>query len=235
MLSNRELKKIEIELFETGLAENIRKKIRTAKICIIDNQIDDLKSLHDSLKTEGFTHLKKFKKSPPINDILSNNYDVILLDLNDVAQDITEDDGLGVLKLLKQREPSLPILVITGKNIPPESREIINLADLVRKKPVYAADLANDVDTILKAYHDKFWASLILLKELNIVDIELKKEIGFVKKVKLHFFRKSIEKKLISREEDIVVKLEKILKMLKILKSSSSAITKLTTNFLVDA
>lgn len=232
MLTNRELKKIEVDLYDIGLQELIRRRIRNSKICIIDNEFEDLKSLHDGLKKEGFTNLEKFKKSPPINDILSSHYDVILLDLNDVAQDISEEDGLGILKLLKQREPLLPILVVTGQKISPEVQPIISLADLVRKKPVYASDLANDVDTLLKSYHDKFWASLLLLKELNTIDIELKKELSFLKRLQLHLTRKSIEKKLTSREEDIIIKLEKLLKLLKSTHSISNTITKLSLNFL---
>lgn len=232
MLTNRELSKIEIELGDTGLAEPIRRKIRNAKICIIDDKIDDLKSLHDSLKQEGFTNLQKFKKSPPVNEILASKYDVVILDLNDVANDISKDDGLGILKLLKIREPKLPILVVTGQLLAPETQNIINQAELVRKKPVYAADLANDVDMLLRIFHDKFWASLELLKELNNIDIELKKEIDFTKRLKLHFTRKRIEKKLIAREEDIVIRLEKMLKLLKTCSSATNGIQKIATNFL---
>lgn len=235
MLTDKELKKIGVDLFEVGIGEDIRTKIRKAKICIIDNQIDDLKSLHDSLKAEGFSNLNKFKKSPAINEILNAHYDVVLLDLNDVANEISADDGLGVLKLLKEREPSLPILVVTGQNIPPEARDTINLADLLSKKPVYAADLANDVDTLLKSFHDKFWGSLLLLQEMNKIDIELRNEMGFVPRIKMNFLRRSIEKKLVAREPDIVVKLEKALKLLRVSKSGTSAISKLIENFLHSA
>jgi len=232
MLSNKEIKKLGIELHDIGLSEHISRNIRTSKICIIDNEIDVLKSLHDGLKKEGFSNLNKFKKSPSINDIITQHYDIILLDLNDVANEITEMDGLGVLQLLKQRNPSLPVLVITGQNPSPENRDIINLADLVRKKPVLASDLANDVDTILRYYHDKFWASLLLLKELNKIDIELRRELSFFKRLILHRLRKSLEEKLTKKEPDIITKLEKILKLLKLAKSSSSSIIKLSENFI---
>lgn len=232
MLTTKELNKIEIELSDVGLSEQIRRKIRNAKICIIDDKIDDLKSLHDSLKQEGFTNLQKFKKSPPINDILAGNYDVVILDLNDVATEISKDDGLGILKLLKVREPKLPILVVTGQLLSPAAQNTLNLAELVRKKPVYAADLANDVDMLLRIFHDKYWASLILLKELNYIDIELKKEIDIFKRLNLHFSRKKLEKKLIAREEDIVIKLEKVLKLIKACSSATSGIQKIASNFL---
>lgn len=235
MLTNRELKRIEIGLIENGLSENQLRDIRKSKICIIDNEIEDLKSLHDSLKLEGFSNLKKFKKSPPINELLTAHYDIILLDLNDVANEITELDGLGILQMLKDRSPSLPILVITGQNTPPEMRDIINKADLVRKKPILASDLANDVDSILRYYHNKFWASVLLLKELNKIDIQLKNGLSFFDKVKLAFLRKGLEKKLTQKEDNVIQKLEKILKFLKYARSGSSVITKLCTNFITNA
>ncbi|MEX0997377.1 MAG: response regulator [Flavobacteriaceae bacterium] len=235
MLTNTELKKLEIELYEKGLPEATLRKIRNSKICIIDNEYKDLKSFFDGLKTEGFTNLNKFKKSPPINDILKEQYDIILLDLNDVAQGMTEMDGLGVLQLLKQRNPDLPILVITGQNPSPEARDIINLADGVRKKPVLASDLANDVDMILSYYHDKFWASILLLKELNKIDIELRRDLGIIKRVRLHYLRKALEKKLIKKEDDVVTKIERIIKLLRSAKSLTTLITKLSSNISINA
>jgi len=232
MLTEKELKKIEIELFDIGIPEAVRNSIRNSKICIIDNQIEDLKSLHDGLKREGFSNLIKHKSSPTIHQILSNHFDIIILDLNDVATEITTEDGIGILRLLKEREPSLPILVVTGQLLSPEVQSIISKADLVRKKPVYASDLASDVETILKVWKDKFWASLELLKELNKIDIQLKNELGLIHRIKLHFTRKSLEEKLIHREEDIVDKLVKILKIIKYTTSATSNIVKLSTIFL---
>lgn len=215
MLTDNELKKIEIDLHDTGLPESVREEIRKSKICIIDNALDDLKSLHDNLKKEGFNNIEKHKSAPPINKILNSHYDLIILDLNDVANEITEEDGIGVLKMLKERQPSLPILVVTGQRISPDDHPALNNADLIRKKPILAADLASDVETILKLSRDKFWGALSILKDLNKIDIELKKEIGFYKRWQLHLVRKSIEKKLIHREEDIVDKIKKLASILK--------------------
>ena len=235
MLTNKEIKKLSIEFSDNGLSEEVIREIRNSKVCIIDDKIEDLKSLHDGLKKEGFSNLTKHKKSPSVNDILNEHYDIILLDLNDVANEITEMDGLGILQMLKERNPSLPILVITGQNPSPEVRDITNMADLVRKKPVLASDLANDVDTILRSYHDKFWASILLLKELNSIDIELRRKLSLFQRFKLHQLRKGIEKKLTEKQEDIITKLEKTLKLLKTAKSGTSAISKLTTIFINNA
>lgn len=214
MLTDNQLKKIEIDLYDSGLSDNVRRQIRMCKICIIDNALDDLKSLYDNLKKEGFNNLEKFKASPSINNILLSHYDLIILDLNDVANDITEEDGIGVLKMLKERDPELPILIVTGQRIEPKNHPVLNRADLIRKKPILAADLASDVETILKYRRDEFWGAVSILKELNKIDIELKKEIGLYKRWQLHRVRTSIEKKLIQREPDILDKLKKLTSIL---------------------
>jgi len=229
MLTDKELKKIEIDLHDSGLSETVRQEIRKSRICIIDNAIDDLKSLHDNLKKEGFNNIEKLKSAPPINKILSSHYDLIILDLNDVANEITEEDGIGVLKMLKERQPSLPILVVTGQRISPDDHPALNNADLIRKKPILAADLASDVETILKFSRDRFWGAISILRELNKVDIELKKEIGFFKRWQLHRVRKSIEKKLAHREEDIIDKINKLASILKNVGTLTHRIVQIST------
>lgn len=229
MLTDKELKKIEIDLHDSGLSGIVRQEIRKSRICIIDNAIDDLKSLHDNLKKEGFNNIEKLKSAPPINKILSSNYDLIILDLNDVANEITEEDGIGVLKMLKERQPSLPILVVTGQRISPDDHPALNNADLIRKKPILAADLAADVETILKYSRDRFWGAISILRELNNVDIELKKEIGLFKRWQLHRLRKSIEKKLAHREEDIIDKIKKLASILKNVGTLTHRIVQIST------
>lgn len=229
MLTEKELKKIEIELFDIGLSDSVRNEIRNSRICIIDDKLDDLKSLHDNLKKEGFTNIEKHKTSPPINTILNSKFDLIVLDLNDVATDLTEDDGKGVLKLLKERQPNLPILVVTGQRISPEDHNVLNHADLIRKKPILASDLSNDVETILKYSRDKYWAAISILRELNKIDIELRKELGIFKRFQLHLVRKSIEKKLLSKEEDIIDKLHKVANILKNLGTLTYRIVKISS------
>ena len=111
---------------------------------------------------------------------------------------------------------------------------MISKADLLRKKPVLASDLANDVDTIMKVRKDKFWASLELLKELNKIDLELTKELSLIKRIRVHFGRKSLEKKLLKREEDIVDKLVSILKLVRTTSSATSSILKLSNYFIAN-
>lgn len=216
MLTEKKLKEIEIDLQNKGLSDEVRRSIRNLKICIVDDRIEDLESLTEGLKREGFSNLTNLSRVPSINELLSENYDLIILDLNEIANEITQDDGIGVLRMLKDRNPMLPILIVTGKKINPEDSVIISRADLVRKKPILASDLADDVETIMKSYKDKFWCGLAILRELYRVDNELKAELGWLDKIKLGFYRRSLEKKLQNRDDDILRKIENIMTIIRI-------------------
>lgn len=209
-------------MFDKGISEKTRDSIRKSKICIIDDKNEDLKSHHDGLKREGFTNIEVFTKSPSINDILSKHYDLIILDLNDIATEISSRDGIGVLQRLKEKEPELPILVITGQKIEPEDNHALSMADLIKKKPILPSDFASDVETVLKLTHDNFWTAVTFLKRLNAVDIELKKELSFFSRIKLHFRRKELEKSLLEHDPDIIDKINKVYYIIRNLKATTN-------------
>ena len=105
MLTTRELNMIEGRLFDYGLNKNAMENIHNSKICIIDDKIEDLKSMTDGLRREGFTNLTEYAKVDSVNSLIVSNFKVIILDLNDIAKDITDEDGIGVLIKLKEQEP----------------------------------------------------------------------------------------------------------------------------------
>lgn len=224
MLHSRELKKFESELYNKGLSDEVRKKIRTAKICIIDDKIKDLKSFTNDLKREGFNNITECKKSPPVNDLLNDNYDLIILDLNDVATEIAEEDGIGILRMLKEARPYQAILVITGQNVAPEKSNILSKAELVIKKPVKASDLANDITQILRVSRDKYWAAYTVIDELNKIDLSLRSELGLWQRFRLRMTRRSLEKSLQNYDDDIITKMESILRVLKYAVSTAGKI-----------
>ncbi len=61
------LDKIENNLIQRGFAPSIRASIKNSKICIIDDGINDLKSLIKGLKSEGFSNLVEKKQVHSIN------------------------------------------------------------------------------------------------------------------------------------------------------------------------
>lgn len=224
-----DLEKIREHLEAKGLSAETREKIRSSKICIIDDKIEDLQGMTSALRREGYNNLIELEEVPSINELLNRNYDLIILDLGGVAESLSKDDGYGVLQNLKISDPYLPVLVVTGSTTPPEKVNIINQADLIRSKPVLPADLSYDVELILIHKKNEFWAGLELLSALNQIKDEINKNISLVSKIILHFHKKSIAKKILNDENDIVSTIFKVANITSKLGKISLKINKIAT------
>ncbi|HEW79166.1 MAG TPA: response regulator [Phycisphaerales bacterium] len=204
------LKDLEKELNKRGFSTDVRKAIRNAKICIIDDRIDHLKSFMDGLRKEGFTNLIEKTHVESINELLENAYELIILDLKGVAEDISSDDGIGVIESLKHASPALPILVISGTTTSPDKAKTLSMADLIRTKPVFPADLASDVDDILKTRKDPYWSALTVLKELQRIQPDIRQDLCMTDKIKLWLLQQSIINKLKKHDESVTSKVLKV-------------------------
>jgi len=224
MLYGEKLKEIEYKLANKGLSSEVRKAIRNEKICIIDDKIADLKSMIDGLKREGFTNLIEMSKSPPVNELLDAHYDLIVLDLNDVATDLCKDDGIGILNHVKTKVPTQPVLVVTGLAISADKSTILNKANLIRQKPVKPSDFASDIEQILRVKKDRFWASIAILNELNTIKTEVENEFSLWMKIRLAWQRRKLEKQLINQDSDILTQIQAISKIISTSKTIGSSI-----------
>ena len=187
---------IEQALRTRGLDQDVRRAIKNSKICIIDDQIEDLKSFTDGLEAEGFTNLVKLESVDSVNGLLEQSFDLIILDLMNVASDICDQDGIGVLASLKDKDPLLPILVVSGSTTSPDKSTVLARADLIRTKPVLPADLASDVDELVKRRKDKLWASLAVLQGLARIEPEIAAELGLLARAKLWYHKKRVISKV---------------------------------------
>lgn len=204
------LKDLEKELSKRGFSTDVRKAIRNAKICIVDDQIDHLKSFMDGLRKEGFTNLIEKNRVESVNELLESGYELIILDIKGVAEDISSDDGIGVIETLKQSDPALPILVISGTTTPPDKAKTLSQADLIRTKPVLPADLASDVDDILKTRKDLYWSAFGVLKELQRIQPEIRQDLCMTDKIRLWFLQRSIINKIKKHDESVASKVLKV-------------------------
>ncbi len=204
------LKELEQELSQRGFTPDVRKAIRNAKICIIDDQIEHLKSFIDGLKKEGFTNLVQKNCVESVNELLESGYDLIILDLKGVAEDISAEDGIGIIETLKQSNPTLPVLIISGTTTTPDKASILSQADLIRTKPVLPADLASDVDDILKTRKDLYWSAFAVLKELKRIQPEISQDLSIPDKIRLWFLQRSIINKVIKHDESVASKVLKV-------------------------
>jgi DNA-binding response OmpR family regulator len=216
MITEKELQNIENDLIERGLDENIRQNIRNSRICMIDDKVEDLKSLIKALAIEGFKNIEDYKKVSSVNEILKEKFDLILLDLNGVAKEIDNEDGLGILEKLKSSSPETNLIVITGQKINASKLTLLNKADLVLDKPVKASNLAFEIEKLLLVKYDKFWASLKILKELKKIDNNIKEELSFTSKICYTWNRNRLAKNLIDHDNKVIKRLETIYKILKL-------------------
>lgn len=199
-----DLRAIEKQLESRGYSEDVREAIRNARICIVDDRIEDLKSLTQSLRAEGFNNLLEFSRVGSVDDLIARRFDLVILDLTGVAAEISTDDGIGVLEHLKTTQPTLPVLVVTGTTTPPSKVATVNRADLIRSKPVKALELVSDVEQLLRPYKDQYWAAFEMLKELRRVDSDLQGELSLTQRGWLWWRRRQLSKRLVSQEGSTV-------------------------------
>lgn len=218
------LRDIEKVLLDRGLPEPVRRLIRESKICIIDDKIEDMRSLIDGLKREGFTHLISKQKVQSINELIEGRFDLIILDLKGVAEDLSTHDGVGVLSLIKRADAALPVLVVSGSTLHPTVTKDLIQADLIRSKPVLPADLANDVEELLKSRKEKFWAAYSILKELRTLSPEIIDSIPLKHRIYLWWIKKSIEKSIKKERSNVVSQIIQVAKIVHSLGKHASKI-----------
>ena len=190
---------LEHQLDQRGDSQEVRVAIRNARICIIDDRIEDLRGVVSGLKNEGFTNIVEVQQVTSIEDLLERRYDLVVLDLGGVAVHISSADGYGVLQHLKAAQPALPVLVLTGSTTPPEQVNVIALADLIRSKPVKALELVSDVEQLLRPYRDQHWAALAVLKELRRLDADLRSGLVLKDRLIIWWRRRQLQSRLTSQ------------------------------------
>ena len=198
------LNALEDVLINRGFSESTRRAIRNAKICIIDDKVDDLKSVVESLNSEGFTNLVEISQVESANEIVSAGYDLIVLDLSGVAKSRYADDGIGLLEHLKLDAPNVPIMVVSGSRPSHHKAPILAKADLHLTKPVKPSDLAMDAESLLKFRKDPYWGALATLKELKAISPSISERLSWVQQLRLWWLKRTLEKSITDGSESIV-------------------------------
>ena len=119
---------------------------KTYKLLIIDDNEEILAILSNFLRgkkydvvtaNNGLDGMKLFKSE-------NGNFDLIITDL--VMPNIT---GVGVISIVKQKFPEIPIIAITGWGEHPEALATESMADLVLKKPFKLSELDNLISNLI--------------------------------------------------------------------------------------
>ena len=217
MFTQSEINRFETSLLDYGIDKEARDKIHNSKICLIDDKIDDLRSMTDGLRREGFSNLVEYNKVGSVNELLSSGFSVIILDLNDVAQDISDDDGFGVLLHIKDKNPLQKIIVVTGQLVTPEKTAVLGKANYVRRKPVKQSDLAHDIENLLKFDFDPYWKALDIIKLINNKHPEIQKSASILQRFKVDQMMRTLSREITSHDPNVIATTAKILGLVKTL------------------
>ena len=120
----------------------------TDKVLIVDDEQDFLDVLSERLKTRDMNVSTASSAKDAIKKIDAEFYDAVVLDLM-----MPEMDGLETLKLMKEKNPDLQVILLTGHATVEKGIQAMKLGamDLIEKP----ADLATIVDRIKQAKTEK--------------------------------------------------------------------------------
>lgn len=176
------------------------------KILVIEDEKPILKGLMDNLKEEGFEVLGESFGEKGLRTALSENIDLILLDLM-----LPDTNGLDICKEIKKKKIALPIIMLTAKS--KESDKILGLelgADDYITKPFSINELMARIRAVLRRVTIHAKAKKEKLEHYECEDIK----IDFVKleaskgKKKLRFSKREYEilEYMVKRKGEVVTR-----------------------------
>jgi DNA-binding NtrC family response regulator len=120
----------------------------TDKVLIVDDEQDFLDVLSDRLKTRDMNVSTASSAKDAIKKIDTESYDAVVLDLM-----MPEMDGLETLKIMKEKNPDLQVILLTGHATVEKGIQAMKLGamDLIEKP----ADLTTIVERIKHAKAEK--------------------------------------------------------------------------------
>jgi DNA-binding NtrC family response regulator len=120
----------------------------TDKVLIVDDEEDFLKIISDRLTARDMNVSTATSAKDALRQIDEESYDAVVLDLM-----MPEIDGLETLKIMKEKNPDIQVILLTGHATVEKGIEAMKLGamDLLEKP----ADLATIVERIKRAKAEK--------------------------------------------------------------------------------
>ena len=147
---------------------------KRAKIVVID---DDSNAFPvNILQNEGYT-IEQWDEVKSLDRLERGDFDIIVLDIAGVAKKLTGSDGLGILKHLKQANPSQVVVAFSGQSFDIGKTEFFQLADDTLAKPVDALKCKQVLDHLIqsKLSVEHLWQSIVAaLKKENVADSSIR-------------------------------------------------------------
>jgi two-component system, OmpR family, response regulator len=118
------------------------------KVLLVDDEKEFVETLAERMQTRGMSVESTVSPKEAIGMVGEGTYDAVILDLK-----MPEMDGLAVLKILKEKNPDLQVILLTGHATVQKGIEAMKLGalDLI-EKPV---DIAALTEKIKKAHAKK--------------------------------------------------------------------------------
>lgn len=119
---------------------------RHAKILVIDNDPNSFPL--EFFRREGYT-IDYWELVESLERLDSGSWDILILDIGDVAKHLTPDDGLGVLEHIKRYNPSQLVIAFSGQSFDLSKNRFFKLADDTLWKPVNSVKCKETIDQLL--------------------------------------------------------------------------------------
>ncbi len=133
------------------------------KILIVEDEIELIDSMATYLENEDFICEKATNFFDAEDKLISFNYDVVILDIT-----LPDGSGIDLLKIIKQRDSKVGVLIVSAKNSLDDKLEGLDLgADDYITKPFHLAELNSRVKSLIR--RQKFDGNeLITFNEIEI-------------------------------------------------------------------
>lgn len=192
-----------LSLVNDKAVSNLKKRI---KILLIDDE----ESLNiEQFNREGYSleywdHVRSLK---PLNH---GEFDILILDIKDIAKNISEEDGFGVLKSIKENNPLQIVIAFSAYSYDLSKKKFWDLADDAVDKPVGFVEMKEVLDNVIfnrfnpikeiDIIHEKLYELNFTNKEINSLEKSIYKKVRNKKVITLQNELSSINDHLIKNQ-----------------------------------
>jgi len=166
---------------------------KRARLLVIDDQGFTYKPLFE---IDGYT-LTEWRDVEDLSKLENNFFDVILLDVNGVGKQLSNEQGLGVLQHIRKTSPAQLVIAFSNAKFDLKYQDFFNQADAVLSKDIDYVDFKRKVDELLRSrFSVGFYVSRISAvlgsgtDDRNQIDREVRKSIALQEPSALRQFLK---------------------------------------------
>jgi hypothetical protein len=127
---------------------SLQQIVDRARILVIDDQPFPYAPL---FRKAGY-QLTKWPDVTNLVEIEQGRYDIVLLDLQGVGKKLSQDQGLGVLRHIKDVRPSQVVVAYSNADWPVKYQPFFDQADAVLPKTADFVDFKKSVDDLLQEH-----------------------------------------------------------------------------------